>query len=481
MNNPDTKQNNFDEHSFCPEVYNQIQIDMQGDLRVCCLSSDGGLLKDADGHIMNVATHSIIAAMNSDVHKQHRLELSQNTRPKRCSHCYNWENHNNNSQITNDSRRTKFIKFSKNTLPDYAKVVDAYKITSDDGSIDVTQTKLLNLDIRFGNLCNLKCVMCDPGNSSLWADDWDLLSRSFDDYNEFGQSQKFKQGGVDPETGNAQYWKSDQKVYLLEKNSSGKLKLSNQNWWETDSWQQQFKDIAPQLRYIYFTGGEPLIVPAMEQHLDYLIEQGFSKNIRLSYDTNLTAINQNIIDKWKKFKFVELRISVDETGDRYHLVRNPGNFVKLQENIKKIKQSGIDVQRISIVCSMANIYGPIRIAKFAKEIDVPASIRFVTRPGWLNIQHLPTSARKEIIENLNNFLQSEEKNTVAGFEYIIHSQITHLTGTLSSPGLLHMTETFVHSMNVLDRARNLNWKNIIPDVADLIRRHCPSIDLDKSV
>lgn len=468
------KKDNFSNDSFCPEVYNQIQIDMQGDIRACCLMSDSGMIEDDQGVPMNIKTHSILDAINSKSHKQHRLELSNNIRPSRCSNCYTQENHSPNS------RRIKFINYSKNgTLPDYVKAEDAYSITASDGSIDTDVTPLLNLDMRFGNLCNLKCIMCDPGNSSLWYNDWDLLSRSFAGRDENGRLSKFLQGGVDPVTGESQYWKSKNKVYLLQKNKHDKLKLEGeQNWWETDSWKQQFEAIAPRLQHIYFTGGEPLIVPAMTEHLDYLIEQGFSKNIRLLYDTNLTVINQNILDRWKFFKKIELRISVDEVGDRYNLVRNPGNFDKLEENIQLIQDAGIHIHRITMVCGFANLYGTIRVAQFAKKINKELSLRFVNRPGWLNIQNLPVSAKKELIQVLTDFLNSDQKHTIAGYEYVIKSQIEHLNNTLDAPTQKYAVETFVRTMNILDKPRNLDWKTILPDVVDLLQRHCPGLDLD---
>jgi MoaA/NifB/PqqE/SkfB family radical SAM enzyme len=467
------QENNFNNDSFCPEVYNQLQIDMQGELRICCLASDAGLIHDSEGKVMNVQTHSIIDAMNSNEHKQHRLELSNNIKPARCSNCYSWEKHS-------DSRRTKFIAFSKNSkLPDYVKAEEAYRITSDDGSIDTSTTKLLNLDIRFGNLCNLKCIMCDPGNSSLWYDDWELLSRTFNEYNNTGRSAQFNSGGIDPVTGNAQYWKGKDKVYLLEENKHGKLKLQGAfNWWESESWKAQFKTIAPQLQYIYFTGGEPLLVPAMQEHLLYLIEQGFSKNIRLSYDTNLTVINQNIIDKWKFFKFVELRISVDDTGDRYNIVRNPGNFDKLTENILLLREAGISIQRISMVCGIANIYASIRLAKFCKELGVSVSIRFVHRPSWLNLLNLPVTAKEEAIKVLTDFLDSPERETVLGYEHIIHATIKHLTNILDNPYQINNVRTFVKAMNTLDISRGLDWKTTLSDVASLLQRHCPEIDIN---
>ena len=31
---------------------------------------------------------------------------------------------------------------------------------------------MLEYDIRIGNLCNLRCKMCNPGESTKWYDEW---------------------------------------------------------------------------------------------------------------------------------------------------------------------------------------------------------------------------------------------------------------------------------------------------------------------
>ena len=80
--------------SFCPEAWNQIEIDAQGDYKICCLANydnDFGMALDKDGNVMNVKTHTIQEAMNSETHKQHRKEMSQNIKPKRCRNCWDSE------------------------------------------------------------------------------------------------------------------------------------------------------------------------------------------------------------------------------------------------------------------------------------------------------------------------------------------------------------------------------------------------------
>ena len=49
--------------------------------------------------------------------------------------------------------------------------------TSEDGTIDTEKVPLEYLDLRLGNLCNLKCRICSPSESSLWIDDFAELQR----------------------------------------------------------------------------------------------------------------------------------------------------------------------------------------------------------------------------------------------------------------------------------------------------------------
>lgn len=471
-----TKQNKFSKDSFCPEVYNQIQIDMQGYLRACCLFNDdnSGSAKDSNGTPMKVQTHSILDAMNSDTHKLVRLEYSKGVQPETCKNCYSWEKYHGGS------RRTKFNDFAESVLPDYVKVSDAYDVTGEDGSIDTAKVKLVNLDIRFGNLCNLKCIMCDPANSSLWYEDWDALSRKFTDYSATGRSHSFRQGGLDPVTGDAQYWKGKNIKILLKKDEHDKIKLEGMEpWWETENWKKQFESLKPQIRFIYFTGGEPMVVPGMSDMLDELIADGHANMINLSYDTNLTVINQNLIDKWKKFKSVSIRVSVDETDARFNIIRNPGNFEKVKANIIRIQSSGIKIKQLSLVCGIANVYGVVRVAKFAHAHGIGFGLRFINTPQWLNIKYLALSAREEICEELQKIYDSLDPSEIDGVGKYLLMEINHIKGLAEEESGAHMMiRTFVKTMNLLDELRGTDWKTTLADVANLITKHHPNVELN---
>ena len=416
----------YNTESFCSELWSQLEISPNGDYKICCLANsdfDYGRAFTKHAKVMNVMTHSIQDALNSETHKHHRLQLKQNIQPKRCQACYDGERANGGSKrqrITNDNAIN---------IPEYVTIDTADDYTAIDGSVT---SKVVSLDIRFGNLCNYKCIMCNPEFSSLWEDDW----------------QKIK--------------------HKNDKNQVKRIDIKTENWWETNIWWNQFDEIAPDLRHIYFTGGEPLLVPEMQKCLDKLINGGYAKDIILRYDTNLSVINDKVIDKWKHFKDIDLCISVDEIDDRYNLIRNPGNFNKFINNIKKIKDRGIKISYLSSCIGIATIYTMPRIIALAESLGCKSYFRFLLGPEWLNIRNLPKSAKLEIISNLAKLDGPEEH------QRFYKAEINLLTQFLEFEDQTKIQD-FVDIMDILDNSRNTQWRNTLPDVYDIIQRHCPNV------
>ena len=153
--------------------------------------------------------------------------------------------------------------------------------------------------------------MCSPKHSHLWADD----------HVELYGTTKFNKGNG---------------IYEILLNSNGKYDAKSFPWWETDQWWKKFDEVIPTLSSMYFTGGEPFLIPAMGKCLDRLIDAGVSKNITLQYDSNMSVINDNIIEKFEKFKGVSIAASVDDTDDRFELIRDPGKYDVVLDNLKNI-------------------------------------------------------------------------------------------------------------------------------------------------
>jgi len=442
----------FNLESFCPEPWSQLEISPEGEFKICCLANyddDFGMAVDKDGKIMNIMENTFEEAINSEVHKQHRLELSQNIKVKRCRNCYDSEDSTReiaewgSRSKTGISKRQRVLKNTAKTYPEYTNVNTAADEINEDGSI--INPKIINLDIRFGNLCNQKCIMCSPRHSNQWYDDWEAI---------YGITPR---GKILTSNFKREHYKT---FYLKDENGTTTLP-----WWETDVWWDKFEKISPQLRHIYFTGGEPLIVPAMQECLDRLIKNGYAENMQLRYDTNLSVINNKVIDKWKHFKKVYLCVSLDEVGDRYNFIRFPGNYQKIIENINHLKTNGIEIHYISSCIGTATPYALERLLPLSAELEVDLNIRYLEGPKHLDIRIYPKSAKLEIIERLKKL------NSNPLWNRWIQSQINLLTKYLDFEDQSRIQE-FVRVMDILDGRRGTSWRNTLSDVSDLIDRHC---------
>jgi organic radical activating enzyme len=444
----------FNLESFCGELWSQIEINTLGDYKICCLANyakDYGLAYDENGKVMNVMTHSIEEAINSATHKDHRLQLKENIQVKRCRNCYDSEHStkgqdgwgSEHAKKWGKSKRQRVNGQTARLIPEYVQWDQADKYTLEDGT---STAKVVNLGLRLSNLCNQKCIMCTPEYSSLWYEDWEEL---------YGNRTV-----LPPETEDEQY--------RLTKDTNGRDILDYSRWWSSDIWWERFDKIAPDLRHIYFSGGEPLVAPAMNKILTILIDGGFAKNVTLRYDTNLTVINNKIIEKFKHFKKINFCVSVDDTEERYSLIRFPGNYNTIVNNIKSLKENNMGINYVSCCVGVASIYSMVRVSELAEELNVPAEFRFLEGPGWHDIRSLPRSAKEEIIAVYKNLDHSPARKNW-------YNSIIKLLEKYMDYEHLPRLQEFVTTMDKLDKIRGTDWRKVLPDVQDILARHCPNI------
>ena len=163
------------------------------------------------------------------------------------------------------------------------------------GRVNDEKFEMTYWDIRFSNLCNLKCRSCGHIFSSQWYQD------------------QAKLAGGD--------WK-DRNTVL---NYAGRT--------ETDMWEQLLTHI-DYVEQIYFAGGEPLL---MEEHyhiLDELVRRR-RFDVRLIYNTNFTHTDlkgQSVFEYWRQFHSVAVGASLDDMGARAEYIRKGTNWQVVEDN-----------------------------------------------------------------------------------------------------------------------------------------------------
>lgn len=298
--------------------------------------------------------------------------------------------------------------------------------------LETTPFEMTYWDIRFSNLCNLKCRSCGHIFSSQWYQD------------------QAKLAGGD--------WK--QKNTVL--NYAGRT--------ETDMWSQ----LEPHLDYveqIYFAGGEPLL---MEEHYKILDELVRRKrfDVRLIYNTNFTHTDlkgNSVFEYWKQFDSVAVGASLDASGARGEYIRKGTDWAVVEQNRRDMLAI---CPRVDFYISPTlSIMNALHLPDFHKEWVAKSLIRaqdlnvnILQDPVHYRIDIAPAEYKglllaryREHIEWLRG--QDPLQRATQGFE----SAITYMTATDNT----HLLDTFWRKTHELDSIRNERMLDIIPELRAL--------------
>ena len=320
-----------------------------GGLRVCCNALPKlNLVRDEDGHPMRLDRHSLKQAWNSPTYKTLRQQLLNSERPEMCQRCFREED----SGV--ESARQKWAKKW------------AHKMFED----PEPEFEVKYFDLRLGNLCNLKCRMCNPYASSKWVDEWNQVANTAELVPNFE----------------------------LDDNESQRLKKLD--WPENESTWENLGTLLDSIEEIYLTGGEPFLSLKQVDFLKHLIDSGKSSNIILKYNTNMTVLPKKLVDIWKHFKKVRLNVSLDGIGPTNDYIRHPANWATIEKNmdtVLEMKNQGIPVEvGIHTTVQMYNILQLDKIVTgLKKRFGLIPYLNILNHPHCLNIRTLPSNLKSE--------------------------------------------------------------------------------------
>lgn len=425
----------FNRDTYCILPWSSIQINPSGDYKICCFSGvsgkNHGMAVDSNGTPMNVMTHSIKDALNSTNHKDLRLAQSKNQRHPLCRVCWDRDDNNKNNP------RTTSLRFFRtfDQLPGLENAITLEKapdVMQEDGSIDSIP---LSLDLRFTNVCNMKCIMCSSIYSNQWYQDQEKLY------------------GTKTIT-------LDSKTYNIT-NENGVYKSDMPVWHDSEQWWNSFDEIKDRIRHLYLTGGEPFIVKGHDVLLDKLIESNLASNVILEYDTNLSVVNDKILNRLKQFKQVILSVSCDDVDDRYELIRFPGKFSTITKNIQTLKDRGFDIRHLSTCVGIYSIFSPIRLREKFPEHKL--SVRLLRSPPHSDIMYLPRNVKLEVIKVY------QQSNIEDRWKNFIISYLENNMDTVPESTCVATLMQHIDYLTKLDRIRGTEWKTTFPDVVDLLK------------
>jgi len=250
-------------------------------------------------------------------------------------------------------------------------------------SFDFDDSPPTFLELRLGNLCQLECVMCNPSRS-------EKLEKLFNEL-----------GSVDTS------------------NSFLKIKSISSSWLESKTLIDKFIELCKEVKVIYFNGGEPLLVKMHNEILSRLIAEGVSQDIRLTYSTNGLLLNQSHIDTWRKFKRINITISIDDLYERNRFIRYPSNWQKVIDCLEIAKQNFDDQLNFNIwsTINILNFYYVDELESFFREgYKFNHQIRGIQEPRFLSPINIPKRIKTKIANKLKSSVQN--KNVLSEIDFI---------------------------------------------------------------
>ena len=342
---------NIPHNKFCVLPWVSLEASPIGTVRPCCLADDE--IVDNDGNKFELLSADFSDIQNSNHMTALRQQFLDGKQPQTCRKCWNEERAGRTSKRMHTLDRMKHMNISSEWTTD-AK-------------------PLMFLDLKLGNICNLKCRICGSWSSSQFATE------------EINQLPREEQ----------------KQSFPYQMLRAGAWPKENESFW------QQIDSCLNDIRYIEFTGGEPFMI---EQHfamLQGIVDRGIAHQVEIHYNTNGTQYPEQAIEIWKHFKTVEIAFSIDDLGARFEYQRSNAVWSEVVFNIDRFRLLREDYPNIQLqCCSTVNVFNVRYIDQLANWIATQG-FDFVywnmMHDAWyFSIATLPESAKNDIILHLES-------------------------------------------------------------------------------
>jgi len=405
------KQLLLESDNFCMYPWVHLYVEPNGSAYPCC-----GASYQATSVLGNTNHTPMREIWNDQPMRDLRLHMLNDQPSKTCSRCYEQES-------------AGFFSMRNSANKHHGHHIGRVDSTSADGTVD--KFSMIYWDVRFSNLCNLRCRSCGPSFSSSWFQDQLQLAPDYGDKH---------------------------KALIF----AGK--------YETDLWEQLIEHI-DHVEQIYFAGGEPMMMDEHYRILEELERRG-RFDVRLIYNTNFTQTtlkDRHVFDYWKKFDSVAVGASLDAMGARGEYIRKGTDWAEVEENRRVMMEvcPAVDFY-ISATVSILNAW---HIPDFHRDWSDRGlihprdfNVNILTDPKHYRLDIAPDNYKKEIEKKYQAHLawltpQDSLRRASNGYE----SALTFMNATNNT----HMLDTFWRKTNELDRIRNENCLSVIPELQAL--------------
>lgn len=337
--------------TICMLPWVSIETSPVGTVRPCCMAHEE--ITDENGVKYDLNSTDLTTVYKSQYMQKLRQDFRDGVKPETCNRCWEEEAAGRISKRINSRLRLK----------EQYEQID-WKNNSPD--------QLWFVDLKLGNICNLKCRICGSWSSSKWAE----------------EEMKYLPEGADRKKHQSYQWLKQ-----------GAWPRKTETFWDN------MRELLPNIKYFEFTGGEPWLIQEHWDLLDYAIEHGYSKNIDIHYNTN-ASITPRMIQKWENFGRVDIAFSVDNVGKRFEYERYGAHWDTANNIIDGIHGwAKTDIPNITtqlcFTINIQNVYYLDELLSWA-ETKKFGSIYFnmMHGPEHMSIQYMTPEAKELVLNKL---------------------------------------------------------------------------------
>lgn len=407
-----SKEDLLESKTFCMLPWVHMHLWPNGNTYPCCIWNSDISLGQFN------STTGLMDLWNSPRMKELRVNMLSGRPTEGCQRCY----------VLEEGGMEHTLRLSSNRI--YPHNWDLVEKTKPDGHLD--EIRFSYLDIRFNNLCNLKCQTCGPDLSSSWFED---------------QSQ-------------------------IDKNHSSPKVIQIS---PTDKLWRELEPLLMNVENAYFAGGEPLICDEQYQILD-LWTKHEKFDIPINYTTNfmlLTHKKARILDYWKRFNNVSVSASLDDSGPRAEYLRKGTVWENIVRNRKKMMEECPNVH--FEITPTISAYNAFHFPEFHWEwveqgLIKPNDIRLniLTHQAFMSVRILPVEMKLQIKEKWETYLKKIQDYAWSRGLHAHQSEWGYkaVINFMMEKDDTHLLKEFFRRASQVDSIRSEKLFNIYPELKE---------------
>lgn len=383
-----------------------VETSPMGTTRPCCLAHDE--IADEHGNKYDLNKTDLATVYKSRYMQELRQQFRAGETPKTCSRCWDEEAAGRDSKRIHTRVRLKEL---------YSQV---------DWAND-NPDQLWFVDLKLGNICNLKCRICGSWSSSKWAE----------------EEMAYLPADVDKKSHIAYTWLKQ-----------GAWPRKTTTFWDN------MRALLPNIRYFEFTGGEPWMIQEHFDLLQYAVDQGYSKNIDIHYNTNATQDPIPHFALWKEFGRVDIAFSIDNIGQRFEYERFGADWERANTIVDVVHAHRQVMPNITTqLCFTINIQNVYYLDELLAWADTKpfGSVYFnmLHSPDSMNIQNMTPAAQELVLNKLKTTFWSSTK-----YQQEIDNVIKFIELGKGNDGV-----EFCRRMQETDAYRKQDFRDTHPEIA----------------